>query len=256
MSSQVTRIVVHGALGRMGARLCALAAHDPQLEVVAAVDARARRDQPAPDSTGAGAALVIENTLNSSVFCDVVIDFSSDAGAAAAARLAVDRDAALLVGTTGLSAGTVAALTETARKIPVLISANTSAGVAVTAEVVRQIASLLGGSADVSIVESHHAGKRDAPSGTALRLADAAVQGGATVRKDQIVSIRGGDVIGEHTVRFACEGELIEVTHRATSRDLFARGALRAARWLARQTPGLYSIEDVLSGAAPEHDRA
>jgi 4-hydroxy-tetrahydrodipicolinate reductase len=240
----------------MGARLCALAAHDPQLEVVGAVDAGARQDQPATDAERATAAPVVQIALNSSVFCDVVIDFSSDAGAADAARLAAHRGAALLVGTTGLSAGTVAALTDAAQKIPVLISANTSAGVAVAAEVVRRIASLLGGGADVSIVESHHAGKRDAPSGTALRLADAVVQGGATIRNDQILSIRGGDVIGEHTVRFACEGELIELTHRATSRDLFVRSALRAARWLATQPAGLYTIEDMLFGATPEHDRA
>jgi 4-hydroxy-tetrahydrodipicolinate reductase len=119
--------------------------------------------------------------------------------------------------------------------------------VAIAADVVRRIASLLAGCADVSIIESHHAAKRDAPSGTAIRLADAAAEGGASVRDDQILSVRGGDVIGEHTVRFACADEYIEVTHRATSRDLFARGALRAAQWLRARAPGLYTVEDALA---------
>lgn len=246
MSSQPTRIVVHGALGRMGARLCALAMDDPHLTLVAALDASAQASAPQRAVNGSDQAPIVESTMNTGVFCDVIIDFSSDAGAATATHAAIDRGVAILVGTTALSDQTRASLAEAAKKIPVLIAANTSAGVAITAEAVHRIASILGANADVSIVEAHHAAKKDAPSGTAIRLATAAREGGATVRDDQLLAIRGGDVIGEHTVRFACADEYIEVTHRATSRDLFARGALRAARWLAAQQPGLYTIEDAL----------
>lgn len=231
----------------MGARLCALAMDDAQSALVAALDAGATTAPAERAVPGRDDAPLIENALNSGISCDVVIDFTSDAGAAAAAALALRTGAALLVGTTGLSRPTRAALAEAGKKIPVMISPNTSAGVAVAADVVRRIASLLGGGADVSIVESHHAGKRDAPSGTAIRLADAVAEGGLSVRDDQILSIRGGDVIGEHTVRFACAGEYIEVTHRATSRDLFVRGALRAAHWLRDRAPGLYAVEDMLA---------
>ncbi|MBC8106802.1 MAG: 4-hydroxy-tetrahydrodipicolinate reductase, partial [Anaerolineae bacterium] len=109
-----------------------------------------------------------------------------------------------------------------------------------------QIARSLGAGYDISIVEAHHNKKKDAPSGTALRLAKAIEQSGTHVKSDQIVAMRGGDVVGEHTIRFAGEGEYVELTHRATSRDVFAHGALRAAVWLAHREPGWYTMEDVL----------
>jgi 4-hydroxy-tetrahydrodipicolinate reductase len=129
-------------------------------------------------------------------------------------------------------------------------------GVAVLAAAVRTVAGLLGSEYECSIVEAHHSKKKDAPSGTALRLAKAAREGGSALRDDQILAVRGGDVIGEHTVRFAGSGEYIEMTHRATSRDLFAMGALRAARWIAGRSPGWYTMEDVLGvGAVSRQDR-
>jgi 4-hydroxy-tetrahydrodipicolinate reductase len=121
-----------------------------------------------------------------------------------------------------------------------------SLGVAVMARLSRLAATALGKAYHCSIVESHHINKKDAPSGTALRLADACREGGALLPDDQVLAIRGGDVIGEHTVRFAGTGEYLELTHRATTRDLFALGALRAASWIVGKPPGLYSIEDVV----------
>jgi 4-hydroxy-tetrahydrodipicolinate reductase len=160
--------------------------------------------------------------------------------------MALDLNAALLVGTTALSSSTTALLRDASSKIPLLITPNTSIGVAAASAAVRALASTLGSAYEVSIVESHHSMKKDAPSGTALRLAQAVRDGGGGVKDDQILAMRGGDVVGEHTVRFAGAGEYVEVTHRATSRDLFARGALTAARWLSGRAPGWYTMQDVL----------
>lgn len=232
----------------MGARLCSLALNDPSLELVAALD----RDT--PDLIGRpsipGDALGPQVRGISSVppefKAHVVVDFSSDEGARAALPLAQRTGAALLVGTTALSSATVDALRRASTSMAVLVAPNTSRGVAVTAAAVESITQLLGGRAQISIVEAHHKAKKDAPSGTALRLAEAARAGGNPVENAQILSVRGGDVIGEHTVRFASDGEYIEITHRATSRDLFARGALDAATWLARRGPGWWTMNDVL----------
>jgi 4-hydroxy-tetrahydrodipicolinate reductase len=180
------------------------------------------------------------------VAADVVIDFSSDSGALRALEAAERLGASLLVGTTALTEPTLAALRRGSESRAVLVSANTSLGVAVLAALVREAAAALGTGFAGAIVEAHHSAKKDAPSGTARRLADAARRAGAPLRDDQIVSVRGGDVVGEHTVRFAGPGEYIELTHRATTRDVFAVGALRAAKWLHGREPGWWAMEDVL----------
>lgn len=167
-----------------------------------------------------------------------------------AAALARGARCALLVGTTGLSERTIAELRETAAVCPVLLAPNTSLGVAVAAKIISELACALGPGFECSIVEAHHNRKKDAPSGTAIRLAGAVRSAGHELRDDQVVSIRGGDVIGEHTVRFAGPGEYIELTHRATTRDLFALGAIRAAKWLSQRGPGWYAIEDTLGIAS------
>jgi 4-hydroxy-tetrahydrodipicolinate reductase len=240
------RIVVNGARGRMGARVCALALEDDGFALVGALDR-------APGA-GAGAAPFVparakpaENAGDLRANgADVVIDFSSDEGAREAMALATRIGAALLVGTTALGAETRHMLREGSKKIPVMVAPNTSLGVSALARSVREIASMLGARYRCSIVEAHHAAKKDAPSGTAIRLAEAARSGGADLPEDQVLSIRAGDVVGEHTVRFAGPGEYIELTHRATSRDLFARGALRIAVWLKGKGPGWWTVEDVL----------
>ncbi len=237
----------------MGARLCALAGEDPNFVLVGAVE-RPRSSVIGTRIVSGGHTSPLTIT-DSGVFsgdfrADVVIDFSSSDGANEALALSRKVRAALLVGTTALASMTVAALRRAAADQAVLVAPNTSKGVAVTAAMVEIAARLLGGSSDCSIVESHHRAKKDAPSGTALRLADAALAGGLQVDAAQVVSVRGGDVIGEHTVRFASQGEYLEITHRATSRDLFARGALDAAKWLVGRGPGWWTMNDVLGLAA------
>lgn len=193
---------------------------------------------------------------NSTFSRGVFVDFSSAEGAMDAMKLALHHRGALLVGTTALGDAVMAAMRDAARRVPVLMCSNTSLGIAVVAQTISTISLALGSSYDCSIVESHHIAKKDAPSGTAKRLAAAIRESGHTLRDDQVLAMRGGDVIGEHTVRFAGPGEVIEITHRATSRDLFVRGAMRAARWLGEQKPGWYTIEDSIpKSASSVHDR-
>lgn len=252
VDNSVTSIVVFGASGRMGERIVALALGDPAFEIRAAL-ARDSSARVGSSVLGAGEAPVRSVTLESvksreraGVFADVVIDFSSDAGAVQSLAIAERAGAALLVGTTALSDATMGALRRASATRAVLVAPNTSLGVAVLSVLVRDACRALGKNYHASIVESHHAAKKDAPSGTALRLARAAREGGHGVRADQILAMRGGDVVGEHTVRLAGPGEYIELTHRATTRDLFARGALRCASWLRGKPPGWYSVQDVV----------
>jgi 4-hydroxy-tetrahydrodipicolinate reductase len=196
---------------------------------------------------------------------DVVIDFTRTDLLAHHAALAIRHSIALIVGTTGFDASARTLLEETARQIPVVQAANMSVGVTLLAQLVRQVAAKLDDATfDIEIVEMHHRHKIDAPSGTALALAQAAAEGRAVtldevVRKSRdgqigprpqgeigISTLRGGDVVGDHTVIFAADGERIELTHKASSRQIFARGAVRAALWAAGRKPGLYSMLDVL----------
>lgn len=241
-----TRLIVHGAGGRMGSRLCELAMQNDAFNLVAAVD---RADSPSigrAASPSHPATPIVKITDVIDTFADVVVDFSTEEAVPAAATLAHQTRAALLVGTTGLTRDTIDLLRKEASHRAVMLAPNTSRGIAVVARAAAMLATTLGQEYDASIIEFHHAHKKDAPSGTAKRLADALRNAGATLRQDQIASIRGGDVIGEHTIRFAASGEYIEITHRATTRDLFVFGALRAARWLAKQPPGWWTIEDSL----------
>lgn len=225
------RLAVHGAAGRMGARICRLACDDPRFQLVMQVDRTTNVDMLQPTA----------------VSLDMVIDFSTDEGARDAVRLALEHDAALLVGTTALSRQTLAGIEVAIKSIPVLVAANTSVGVAVLSHVAASAAALLGPRYQARLVEVHHAGKRDAPSGTALRLADTLRRRAAVeLPADRIHAIRAGDVIGEHSVEFAGAGERIRFTHTATDRDLFARGALEAAAWLQTRPPGRYSIEQAI----------
>jgi 4-hydroxy-tetrahydrodipicolinate reductase len=240
-------LIINGAGGRTGSRVCALALSDDTLDVVAALTraGSARVGAPAPGAAEARKPLVLRDQTHDPA--DVVIDVSSDDGARRAIEMALERRAGLLIATTGLSDQTRRLAVEASEKIPVILAPNTSTGVAATAEAARRIARALGGGCDAWIVEAHHAGKKDAPSGTALRLAEALRDGGGTIGAERILSIRAGDIIGEHTVRFVCRGEEIVLTHRAMTRDVFALGALRAAKWLHGRSPGMWTMEDVLS---------
>ena len=201
------------------------------------------------DAVHVAARITAENSSESARIStiDVIIDFSSEEGTRTAISIARATGAALLVGTTGLSREVDGALRELAKISAVLIAPNTSLGVAVTKRLARLAAELLGPSGwSVDIIESHHDRKKDAPSGTALALARALVDGGMSLENRQIHAIRAGDTIGEHEIRFAGPSERIHIMHQAVTRDLFAAGALRGAKWLAGKPAGLYTMEDIL----------
>jgi 4-hydroxy-tetrahydrodipicolinate reductase len=196
--------------------------------------------------------------------CDVVIEFTNGAATAAHATLAAELGKPLMIGTTGLTAAEAATLREAAKRIPIVWAANTSLGINLLLGLVEQAAARLGPDWDIEIVEMHHRGKADAPSGTALALGRAAAAGrGETLDavaqrgRDGITgarrtgdigfaALRGGDAVGDHHVIFAGAGERLELSHRATNRAIYARGALRAARWLVGRAPGLYGMKEVL----------
>ncbi|MBL0870524.1 MAG: 4-hydroxy-tetrahydrodipicolinate reductase [Phycisphaerales bacterium] len=180
---------------------------------------------------------------------DVVVDFSNESGTIEAISLANLAGSNLLVCTTGLSTATIDALHHASKSRAVMLSSNTSVGVAAVAHAVSALTRAMGPSARVNIFEQHHEMKKDAPSGTAKRLAAAVRAGGGKLLDSEIFSVRAGDIIGEHTVRITTMGETIELTHRATTRDLFALGAIRLASWLAGRAPGMYSVEDTLKDA-------
>lgn len=227
-------LLIHGASGRMGQRLLALAPEHPGLRLAAAVARRA--DIPGVDPAR---ALPVERLAETPPFA-LLIDFSLPEAFDAALALAVERRAAFVSGTTGLSEAQRAALLAASAQVPVLWAANFSLGVAVLSDLVERAARALPGW-DLDIVESHHIHKQDAPSGTALALGASAKSGGAEPR---YASLRAGDIVGEHWVQFASVGERVELAHRATSRDIFVRGALAVGEWLAGQGPGHYTMRD------------
>lgn len=239
-------LVVTGASGRVGRLLCELALQDPQhWELVGAVTRPGSTMIGQPSSTAVDHAPAFTPGFGGP--CHLVIDFSTPMGAGQALEIALGARAALLVGTTGLDEAARKALEQAGQRIAVMVAPNTSLGVALCADAVKRAARVLGAGYRVEIVEAHHRHKKDAPSGTALMLAEAARQGGAVVEADQIHAMRGGDIVGEHVVRFIGDGEYLEFAHTATSRSLFARGALRLGRWLLHQRPGFYRVSDVLA---------
>ncbi|HTZ37574.1 MAG TPA: 4-hydroxy-tetrahydrodipicolinate reductase [Stellaceae bacterium] len=195
---------------------------------------------------------------------DVVVEFTTGAATADHARLAAEQGTPLMTGTTGLSAADAATLREAATRIPIVWAANTSLGINLLLGLVEQAAARLGPDWDIEIMEMHHRGKVDAPSGTALALGRAAAAGrGVTLDevaqrgRDGITgarrsgdigfaALRGGDAVGDHHVIFAGAGERLELAHRATNRAIYATGAVRAARWLVGRAPGLYGMKEVL----------
>ncbi|SOD51342.1 dihydrodipicolinate reductase [Pseudoxanthomonas wuyuanensis] len=222
----------------MGQALLRLAAEQPeQFAVVAAIT----RKSP-PQRVVAGVPHFSASELSAAPAFDVAIDFSLPEGFDPILSLCAERGAALVSGTTGLSDAQQAALQQAATRIAVVWASNFSLGVAVLTELVERAASALQGW-DCDIVESHHTQKKDAPSGTALTLGQAAGTAGGDVR---YASLRAGDIVGEHTVQFTGLGERIELIHRATNRDIFARGALQAGQRLRGCAPGLYGMRDLL----------
>jgi 4-hydroxy-tetrahydrodipicolinate reductase len=231
-----TRLLIHGASGRMGEALLRLCREDARHDVVGAVSRKV--GQRVVDGVPQFAA----SELPGVPAFDVAIDFSLAEAFDSILALCVSRGAALVSGTTGLDAAQRGAIQAASARIPMLWASNFSLGVAVLAELVERAAQALPGW-DCDIVEAHHSQKQDAPSGTALTLGAVAEQAGAMPR---YASLRAGDIVGEHTVQFSGQGERIELIHRATNRDIFARGALHAATRLAGRAPGNYSLRDLL----------
>ncbi len=257
----MTRVCIIGAMGRMGTRLRELLPAEGELVLGAAIEHAAH--------AGLGERLPQDVTLGSDLkhalaSCDVAIDFSIPNATLAMLPLAVESRTGLVIGTTGLDQAGRAAIADAARAIPIVFAPNYSVAVNLLAHLVREAAEKLGPGFDAEIVELHHAAKRDAPSGTALRLAEAVAAGRGSGAPGRFVSsregevgarvpgsvgimaLRGGDNPGEHTVMFLGAGERIELTHRSMTRDHFVRGALRAAAWVGTRSPGLYGMDDVL----------
>jgi 4-hydroxy-tetrahydrodipicolinate reductase len=231
------RMLIHGANGRMGQALLRLCAERPDCAVTGAVSRKV--GQRVIDGVPQFAA----TELHGVPAFDVAIDFSLPEGFDGILALCMERGAALVSGTTGLDAAQCAALDAAALRIPVLWASNFSLGVAVLHDLVERAARALP-DWDCDIIEAHHTRKLDAPSGTALTLGAVAEEGGAIPR---YASLRAGDIVGEHTVQFATLGERIELVHRATSRDIFASGALHAATRLPGREAGHYRLRDLLA---------
>jgi 4-hydroxy-tetrahydrodipicolinate reductase len=241
----MTKIIITGSKGRMGQALLNCAARIPELEVVGAID------------QGDDLAAVIGK-------CDAVIDFSFHNATLGVAELCAKHKKAIVIGTTGHSAEEKAKIIALKAQIPMVIATNYSTGVNTLFWLTRKAAEILGPAFDLEVVEMHHRLKKDAPSGTAttlleiladvrkLQLEEAlrhgrqGIVGERTQNEIGIHAIRGGDVVGDHTVIFANNGERVELTHKASSRDTFANGALRAAQWVVQQKADLYDMQDVL----------
>jgi 4-hydroxy-tetrahydrodipicolinate reductase len=264
----MVHVIVSGAAGRMGARLVALLAQCESLTLVAAIEKQGHTavGKDAGELAGCRANLVmIGDDLATCIDRgDVIIEFSSPQATLEHLRIAAPRGKPMVIGTTGFSPSEMDELRSLAQRIPCVYSPNMSVGVNLLFKVLGDMAKTLKEDYDFEVLEAHHRLKKDAPSGTALRLAEVLAQAtgkdlaqvAVYTRKGVIgerkpgeigiQAIRAGDIVGDHTVIFAGMDERIEITHRAHSRDTFARGALRAARWVVTQPPGLYSMLDVL----------
>ena len=231
---KILRLVVTGAAGRMGRRVAALAAEDGRFQVAALVDRSGGEELIKPESLPEALAQA-----------DVLLDFSTPEAAVRFAGLAAAARKPAVIGATGFNQVQLAQLKAASRRIPVFLSPNFSPGIHALGVLLRAAASLLK-DYEVSISETHHSRKKDAPSGTALRLARIIMEARRGA-EPAIVSQRVGDVVGDHTVTFAGPSERLELTHRAQSRDVFVQGALRAALWVSGKKPGLYDMPDLFS---------
>ncbi|MGA7391698.1 MAG: 4-hydroxy-tetrahydrodipicolinate reductase [Terrimicrobiaceae bacterium] len=239
------KLLINGAKGRMGQTVVSCAASDPELQVTAEVD-------------------VGDDLASSLPGCRAVIDFSHAEATASIAQICAQSGRILVIGTTGQDDSTRQSVKNSAREVPIVFAPNFSAGVNTLFWLARKTAEILGSEFDLEVIEMHHRLKKDAPSGTAKRLAEIlsevrglnyqsdirhgreGMTGERTGREIGMHALRGGDVVGDHTVIYASPGERVELTHRASSRETFAKGALRAVKWAQHQPPGLYDMQDVL----------
>lgn len=264
----MVKAAVAGIGGRMGSRIAQILGETEGIELAGGVERPGHSIVGRDIGTLAGGPpcgiLVDDNADKVFARCDVLIDFTAPEASLHHLEKAVTAGKAMVVGTTGFTPAHMEKIRELTRKIPCVLAPNMSVGVNVLFKVIRDLTRLLGPTYDVEIVEAHHRFKKDAPSGTALRFAEAVAEArgrslqevglyerhGVIGERPQeaigLQTVRGGDVVGEHTVFFLGMGERIEVTHRAHSRDNFARGAVTAAKWVVGKPVGLYSMQDVL----------
>jgi dihydrodipicolinate reductase len=221
------RVALIGSAGRMGRTIADCAKTEPNIEIVAQCD------------QGDNIVAEIKNS-------DVIIDFSLADSIGDVCQAALSLRKPLVIGTTGHSDQQKAIIQDAAKSLVIVFASNFSVGVNALFALTAKAAQILGDDFNVEIIETHHAGKKDAPSGTAKTLAEVLKKAGKTEKQIPIQSIREGEVVGEHTVIFEGQGERLELVHRAKSRETFAKGALRAAEWVVGQPPGLYSMQDVL----------
>lgn len=269
-TGEALRIVVTGAAGRMG-RALVRAVADADGLVLSGATALADDENLGRDAgLQAGAAeagVTIQDSLEKAFDSElphVVIDFTHPDASIEHARLCAERGVAFVVGSTGFSLDARAEMAELAKKTPIVMAPNMAVGVNVLFRIAGEVAKVLGHDYDVEIVETHHRLKKDAPSGTALHLCESVAQaldldpeqdvikqrngfiGERPDRKIGMQTLRGGDVVGDHTVYFFGNGEQLELTHRASNRSNFADGAVRASRWIVNQKPDMYDMLDVL----------
>jgi 4-hydroxy-tetrahydrodipicolinate reductase len=262
------KVVVAGAAGRMGCRLVALVRDSTALMLAGAIEGSGHHaiGEDAGETAGSGrSGVAITDDLAALMDRgEVLIDFSAPEATLEHFRIVAQHRRAMVIGTTGLNPSQLEEIKGLARQVPCVLSPNMSVGVNLIYKVIGEMAKTLGDDYDIEVIEAHHRLKKDAPSGTALKIAEVLARavnrdldqvgvysrkgliGERTKQEIGIQTIRAGDIVGDHTVLFGGMGERIEVTHRASSRDTFARGALRAARWVVRQPPGLYDMMDVL----------
>jgi 4-hydroxy-tetrahydrodipicolinate reductase len=262
------RMGVAGAAGRMGSRITALSKEYEGLKLTAAFETKGHRGigKDIGILTGSGESGVLLSGGIGEIIdsVDLIIDFTSVESTKQNLKAASAKGKAIVIGTTGFTAADMGEMTPLLKGIPCVMASNMSLGVNLLLKVLADVAGALGDDYDIEIVEAHHRLKKDAPSGTALKMAqviadavnrnldDVAVYarkgiiGQRTKKEIGIQAVRAGDIVGEHTVLFGGLGERIEITHKASSRDTFARGALRAALWLQGKAPGLYDMQDVL----------
>ncbi len=263
-----SRVGITGAAGRMGRTLVSAIAMRDDIELRGAVDIEGNPGvgADAGELAGQGRVGVEIVTDRAAAFrdCDVVIDFSSPAGTLATVAYCRANGKAMVIGTTGLDDDQRQQVLEASRDIPIMMAPNMSVGVNITLKLLDMAARAFGDDVDIEIIETHHRHKVDAPSGTALRMgevvaaalgrdlgADAVygrhgITGARERRSIGFSAVRGGDIVGDHTVMFAGEGERVEIVHRSQSRMTFAAGAARAAAWIGARPPGLYDMFDVL----------
>jgi 4-hydroxy-tetrahydrodipicolinate reductase len=270
------RIAVSGAAGRMGKRILELAHERADVEISGALEATGNPavGKDAGEVAGIGQIGVpISDDIGEALkTCDVLIDFSAAPASVSHVQAAAAAGKAVVVGTTGFSDDQKRQINEAGGTTRCLIAPNMSMGVNLLFSLVGEVAKALGDDYDIEIVEAHHRMKKDAPSGTALKLAEIIAKtlkrdltsdaiygrhgliGERKPREIGVLAVRGGDIVGEHTVSFVTGGERIELVHRAHSRDAFARGALQAASWLISMPNGIYDMQDVLGLKADKNE--